>query len=142
MATTADIGHGSTFERSSDGTVGGVFAAVLAEVTSITPPKISRDTIDMTHMGSTQRWRDFVGGLKDGGEVTIEGNFEPDNANVAAALSDINTNTAGYYKITFPDGTAWGFAAFATGYEPGVPVDDKMTISLSYKLTGKPTFVA
>lgn len=141
MTTEAMIGHGSTFERSSDGTSGGAFSTV-GEVTSITPPGMSRDTPEATHMGSPEKWREFIAGLKDGGEVAVEVNFVPGNATTTSALSDLNTDTAGYYKITFPDDTEWGFAAFMTGIEPGDPIDDRMVATFTFKLTGKPAFVA
>lgn len=141
MTTNAGIGHGSEFKRSSDGTSGGTFSSV-GEITGITPPGLSRETVDATHMQSPDGFREFIGSLKDGGEVSIEVNFDPDHADVAAALADLTSSTPGYYKIVFPDTTEWGFAALMTGYETGDPLDDKMTATLTYKVTGKPTFVA
>lgn len=135
------IGHGSTFHRSSDATSGGSFATI-GEVLSITPPALSRDAVDVTHMESTERWREFIGGLKDGGEVSVELNFDPGDATTTSLLADLNANTAGYYKITFPDATAWGFAALLTGFESSDPLDDKMTATVTFKLTGKPGFIA
>jgi predicted secreted protein len=140
MTTEAMIGHGSDFQRSSDGTSGGAFATV-GEVLDITPPSLAKDAVDATHMASPDRWREFIAGLKDGGEVSLELSFIPGNASTTAALSDINSNSAGYYKIVFPDATEWGFAAIATGFEAGDPLDDKMTATLTYKLTGKPAFI-
>ncbi len=137
----AAIGHSADFQRSSDGTSGGTFATV-GQIIDLTPPSISRDAIETTHMASTERWREFIGGLKDGGEGSVEINFDPGDATTAAFLLDLNTDTAGYYKIVFPDATDWGFAAIATGFEPGVPLDDRMTGSFTVKLTGKPGFIA
>ena len=141
MSTNAAIGHNSTFQRSGDGTSGGVFEAV-AEVTSITPPSLARETVDVTDFASAERWREFIGALKDGGEVTLEVNFDPDSSDTTNWLADLNADTAGYYKIVFPDATEWGFAALMTGFEAGVPLEDKMTASVTYKLTGKPAFIA
>lgn len=141
MTTEASIGHGSLFERSSNGLSTGVFSTV-GEVLDIAPPSMTRDVVDATHMQSPERWREYIAGLKDGGEVSVEVNFVPGNAATTAALADLNTDTPGYYKITFPDDTEWGFAAFMTGIEPGDPLDDKMTATFTFKLTGKPAFVA
>lgn len=141
MSSNASIGHGSAFQRSGDGTAGGIFTAV-AGVRSISGPGLARDTIDATDMDSTERWREFVSGLKDGGEVTLEVEFDPDGTDVTNWLADINDDDAGYYKIVFPDTTEWGFAGFMTAFEPDDPHDDLMTASVTYKLTGKPAFVA
>ncbi len=139
--TNAAIGHGSAFERSDDNTSGGTFATV-GEVLNIGGPGLAKDAVDATHMASPERWREFISGLKDGGEVSVELSFDPDDATTTAALADCNSDVAGYYKVTFPDTTAWGFAAIATGLEVGVPLDDKMTATITYKLTGKPGFIA
>lgn len=137
----ASIGHGADFVRSDDGTSGGVFATV-GEILDITPPSISRDVVDRTHMQSPERWRQFLGALKDGGEAGIEIAFDPGHASTALFLNDINTDAPGYYKILFPDATEWGFAALATGFEPGNPLDDLLTATFTVKLSGKPGFIA
>lgn len=139
MSTNLTIGHGTVFQRSSDGTSGGSFSAV-AEVMSISGPGISRDAVDVTDFDSTDRFREFVGGLKNAGEVSMDIGFDPDSTDVTNFLADINTDTSGYYKIVFPDTTEWGFAALITGFEPGSPLDDKMTATVTYQLTGKPAF--
>jgi len=141
MSTNASIGHGSQFQRSSDGTSGGIFATV-AGVNSVAGPGLSRDTIDVTDMDSTNRWREHIGGLKDAGEVTLELEFDPDGSDVTNFLADINNDASGYYKIIFPDATEWGFAAILTGYEPSSPQDEKMVATVTYKLTGQPTFIS
>lgn len=141
MTTEASIGHGSLFERSSNGLSTGVFSTV-GEVLNISPPSMTRDVVDATHMQSPQRWREYIAGLKDGGEMSIETNHVPGSAATTAALADINSDTPGYYKITFPDETEWGFAAFMTGIEISDPLDDKMTATYTFQLTGKPAFVA
>ncbi len=140
MPDTA-IGFGLDFLRSDDGTVGGNFSSV-ASVLDCTPPAVSRDVVDVTHTKSVEGIREFVGGLVDPGEAVIELLFDPSDANTAEFLADINSATPGYYKIQFPDATEWGFAALATGFEPGSPLDDKMTATFTVKLTGKPGFFA
>lgn len=140
MATNAAIGHGATFAK-GDGGGSEVFTA-LAEVTSITPPNLSRDTVDATHMGSTDRWREYVAGLRDGGEVGIELNFDPGGSAQTALFASFNSNAAGNWKITFPDATEWTFSAFLTSISPAVPLDGKMTLSAGFKVNGKPAFMA
>lgn len=138
---TPGIGFGATLERSSDATSGGVFSSV-GDVFSITPPNLTREVVDVTHMASTERWREFIGGLKDAGEMTAEINMDPSDAASDAFLSDLNTDTAGYYKLTWFDADEWGFAAFVTGIAPENPLDDKVTVEVTFRLTGKPDFVA
>lgn len=139
MATAAKIGHGASFAIGDGG--GTEIFTDVAEVYSITPPNFSRDTVDATHMASTEKWREFIAGLRDPGEVKIELNFEPGGAAQDALIAKFTSNTASNYKITFPNAEAWTFSALCTAFETEVPNDDKMTATATFKLTGKPAFV-
>ena len=141
MSTAAAIGHGSAFKRSGDGTSSGTMAS-LAGVTSINGISLSRETIDVTDMDSVDRYREFIGALRDGGEVTVGMEFDPDGGDYANAISDYNSDTPGYYEIVFPDTSEWAFNGLLTGVTVDDPFDDKMTAELTYKVSGKPTFTS
>ena len=82
MAATAaatDIGFATTFGK----VVANVYTA-LAEVTELSPPELSRDSVDFTHFGSPDRHREFKPGLSDAGEVALEA--------VAALLEVVDTD--------------------------------------------------
>lgn len=141
MTTKARIGHGSVFSiATADSPTDYV---TISEVTSITPPKLSRDTIDATSNDSAEKWREFIAGLKDGGEMSVEMNFIPESSGNVRILGSFNSDRALKCKIVFPDSptTQWAFDAFCTGYEPADPVDDKMSATVTFKLTGKPDFI-
>lgn len=113
-----------------------VFTAI-ANVTDITPPGIERETIDVTTHGSPDQWREHIGGLKDGGEVSIDINYDPRvHDSLIADLDDPNPRN---YKVVWP-GTLgdWAFKAILKGFEPEAPHDDKLAASLTYKVSGKP----
>lgn len=137
--TQARIGHGSQFYVGSDSSP--ITYTAIAEITSITPPSVTRDVIDATHTGSPDQWREHIPGLKDGGEVSIEMNFVPnsDSSNILVAIQ--LDSFARDFKIVFPDGSTWVFQAFCTGFEPDAPFDDKMTATATFKVSGKPDFV-
>lgn len=140
MATEAKIGMGSRFEI-GNGADPEVFTQ-LAEVINITPPAMSRDAIDATHMLSPEMWREFIPGLKDGGEVSVEMNFIPGGAGESQIMQNLAADETRTYRITFPNGVAWEFAAFVTGFEPDTPHDDKMSATATFKVSGKPAFLA
>lgn len=142
MTTNAKIGHGSLFEI-EDTTQSPVAFVKVAEVLNITPPALARDAIDATHTESTEGWREFIPGLKDGGEVSVEMNFIPGHASLDLILA-LFSRDAGNFRITFPDSpaTVWTFSAFITGFEPEAPLEDKMTATATFKLTGKPAFIS
>jgi predicted secreted protein len=142
MTTSARIGY-STLFKSGNGATPEVYTT-LAEVTGITPPAMARDTVDATHEESPGAWREFIAGLKDGGEVSMDLNFVPGGTAAAALTAELDLDGSLATKnrqILFPDGSYFSFAAILTGFEPDAPIDDKMSASVTFKVTGKPTLV-
>jgi len=116
-------------------------AQPLAELTSIGGPNISVDTIDLTSHDSGDAFREFVAGLRDGGDISIEGNFIPsDTDGQRAFITDMKAGTKREVIITGPTGAAftWTFDAIATGYSPSYPFDGKLGFTATLKVTGKP----
>jgi len=138
----ATIGFGVLF-KTGDGGAPEVFTAAV-EVTNITPPAMSRDSVDATHELSPNAWREFIAGLKDGGDVSFDMNFIPGGATSASMMAEFALDSSAAIKnrqIVFPDGSMFTFAAFLTGYEPDAPIDDKMSATATFKVTGEPTLV-
>lgn len=131
---------GTIFERET--VTPGTYAAI-AQVANIGGPTLSRETVDATAHDSPNRWRQFIAGLRDAGEVTLELLFDPDNTGHTDLRSDLATlDTIKNYRIKFPDPTptVWTFAAWVTRFEPRAPMDEKLTASVTFKLSGVPTF--
>lgn len=142
MATSVRIGYQTLF-KTGNGASPEVFTT-LAEVTGITPPAMSRDTVDATHEESPGAWREFIAGLKDGGEVSLELNFIPGGTATSALMAELDLDGPQASKnrqILFPDGSYFTFAGILTGFEPDAPIDDKMAASVTFKVSGKPTLV-
>ena len=135
MPTSAAIGYNTDFSIYN-----GTTYVEVAEVTSITWPGYARDAIDATHMNSADQFREFIPGLMDAGEVTIELNYIPAAADVLIAA--LTANAVGQFKIQHNAGVNVVFKAIVTAYQPQAPVDDKMTASATFKVTGKPTWAA
>lgn len=136
FGTTIALGDGASPE---------VFTTI-AYVTNIEGPGLSADTIDVTSHGSTDGYRQFVQGLKDAGEVSLELNFDPDAAthvNASGGLAyEYEQGTESNYKITFPDTTVWTFPGIVTGLSPSAPMDGKLSAAVTIKVSGKPTLAA
>lgn len=130
---------GTQLER-GDGAATEVFTPI-ANVTNITPPGIERETYDVTAHDSPDGWREFIGGLKDGGEVEIELNYDPREHDVL--VSDFEDSAPRNYRIVFP-GTLgqWAFKAIMSGFESEAPHDDKLAATVTFKVSGKPTITA
>lgn len=138
MPSEAIAGVGTQFKRSDAGVSAGDYVAI-AEVNSINGPTMSRDFIDVTSLDSTGGYREFIGGFRDGGEVTLNMNFTLSSYNLM--LDDYNDPDYHYYMIVLPDSgnTTISFAAFVTDLPLSVTPDDKVTIDVTLKVTGQVT---
>lgn len=135
MTTSARIGLGAEFwlDDALD------TLTQLGEILSVTPPNSQGEDVEATHMASTNRRREYIAGLIDDGEGTFEMNYVPNSATdqiIRAALSD---GVARNYKIVVPDGsTGWAITGtcIVKGYERNVPIDDRMTATLTVRFSG------
>lgn len=132
-ATGAMIGYDSLMEISTNG---GSSWTEIGEVFNITPPSSSVDIIDATHMQSPNRDREFILGLNDPGEASFELNFIPGSATDTFLLGVKVAYALVKCRITWPNAVIWTFDGLMTGYEPSAPNDDKLTATVTFKVTG------
>lgn len=132
---------GTQFYRGNGATPTEAFTA-MANVTSVTSPERTRDTIDVTAHDSPDGWREFVGSLKDGGEVSLEINYDPSN-DTHDLDDDFDDKTPRSYRVVIlpgdPDEHTWDFKAILTQLSEEFPHDDKMSRTMTVKVSGKPT---
>ncbi len=123
----------------------------VAEVTNITGPGLSQEMIDVTSHESPD-YREYIPGIGDGGEVTFDLNYIPDNAShdaTAGILKDWEDQLSGVlstprnYKLVWTDvsNTEWIFPAWLSSFEPGANASgtEKLLASVTLKVTGQPT---
>lgn len=120
-------------------TPGGGTYEPVGSMTNLSGPSISREEIDVTAHDSPDGWREFIFGLKDGGEVSADVNYDPVMHD--PLLDDFESPDPRSYQVVFPDpaATTWTFDAGLTGFEPEAPHDDKLAASLTWKVSGPPT---
>src|SRR5690242_5957763 len=132
----ASIGYGSHFHifQTDDSPNDWVD---LREVSSITPPSSTTDMIDVTHMQSPGGRREFVPGLIDPGQCSFEMNYIPGSVGelvLLALLDEAPANRKRRCRIIYPNNVTHTFEALIQTYEPTVPVDDKMTATVTFKV--------
>ena len=138
--STGIHGHGTTLAY---------HGTTVGNIISIGGPDQSRDPIDISTMGSTDKWREFIPGMADAGELTFECNF--DGTTVSSMLNTQldatytrTTATTNNVVVTFSDTDTATFTCdgFITALGHAIPFDDKVTQSVTIKLDGSPTFAA
>jgi predicted secreted protein len=134
--TDVGIGWGGEFHLDSAGDV----LTELSEILAVALPNSQVEDVEATHMKSANRRREFVAGLIDDGEGTVEMNYVPGSATdilIRAALDDGVTRD---YKVVLPvaDGSTWEITGdcIVKGYERNVPIDDRMTATMTIRFTG------
>jgi predicted secreted protein len=124
------------------GTLLKIGANAIAELTSIGGLSLSADTIDVTTLDSPTGYRDFMQGLKDGGEVSVEGFFNPDDTNGQIALyNSFDAGTMLAYSMIFPaslNNVEWDFNAIVTAIETEASLEDAVPFKATLKVSGKP----
>jgi hypothetical protein len=142
--TQAISGFGVTFKQ-GDGEDPEVFASI-AEVKGISGPGYSLDMIDVTHLNSPGGFREFIGGLIDGGEITFDINFIPSNPThnpATGLLADLLGRRRRNYQLGFPTTPVvlWVIPGQVTNIDHDQPLEDAITASVTIKIVGLPTFV-
>ena len=114
----------------------------IAQIRDIGGPGVSMDTIDVTTHDSTDAWREFVAGLKDGGEVSLDLVYDPDSPSQTLLRTDLDGRTKASYSITLTDATPAiiTFDCFVTAFEPSAAVEDELGLSATLKVTGEPVW--
>lgn len=138
--TSAQTGMKSTFSI-GDGVDGGstTYTEVGFEITSITSPAITRETIDVTHLKSPDDFREYIAGLLDTDPATIAFNYNP---SAADALYAAMLAGKGDFRITFPNGVKMDFSGIPQSWKPGDPSTTTMAGEFTVKPSGKPVLAA
>lgn len=110
------------------------------EITNITGPGISVDEVEITNHSSSDDCKEFVPGLIDGGEFSVEGNLT--STVVTGVYDDLLARTSKSYTITFPNGMTWTFTGYPKSFETDSPVDGKLGFSATFRVTGKPVLAS
>jgi predicted secreted protein len=128
------IGYGGAF-KIGDAASPEVFTAV-ANVRSISGPSIAANAVDVTNMDSPGGYMESIKGLKDPGEITME--LVMTGAGLTALAAEMAKTGPTNYKVVYPAPVTktYSFAAFMTGMSHEAPVDDVMTVSVTYKIAG------
>ena len=131
MASSGFSGVGSTFKRNS---------VAVAEINSISGFNKTRDIIDVTTLDSTGGYREKISGFRDGGEITLNMNFT--RAGYDLFNLDFETNSANQtYVIVLSDtaATEYSFGGWVTNITLDVPLDDKVTMTVTISIDGQIT---
>lgn len=119
----------------------------VAQVRDLSGPAAVADQIEVSHRDD--RWRRYVAGMRDGGEVSFDVVFDPDHASHDPTLTDsmwgyLEEGTRSQFRLTFPGAstatTTATFYAFLSNFEITSPLEDGLNAALTLKISGEVTW--
>ena len=134
--------QGTRFQRDS-----GTEWEYIAQCKDITPPDVSRTTIDTTTIDQYEGsdpdlYKQYVGGLLESGAVELDMIFDPNSTSQRTLEADIEADNAVRYRIVYINGATRTFFGILTNIKPTNGMDDVCRQTVSIKVSGKSTYEA
>ena len=128
---SATAGKGTVMQRYNGATWDNI-----AMIRNIGGPTSSRETIDVTTLASTDGYREFIGGFRDGGDVSLSMIF--DATTYALMKTDFEDDDLQQYRIILSDtaNTTLDFSGFVTELPLDIPPDDVISCDVTIKISG------
>ena len=113
--------------------------AEIASVFNLAGPGLSRDSVEITTLDSPGGWRQKIGGLRDGGQVTFSLNFR--RSTFLIFKGDYNDDNPVQYQIILPDDAATTliFSGLVTEMPFTIPEGDRVTVDVTIEISGEVT---
>lgn len=144
MATKAIPVLGSTIKWKNTASSTGDYVGV-PEPKNVVVPQITQDYIEVTNLDSTSGFREYIAGLKDGGELGLECNYTPDGYDTANTY--FTDGTVVDFLVTLPksgtqtQGDTFEWSAVITPEMGDGPIDGEVTFTINMRVSGAVTYV-
>ena len=120
-------------------TLTGLAAGLIGNITNISGPALSLDTVDVTAHDSPAAWEEHMPTILRSGEITFDLNYSPvTHAAAGGLLLQLTTRAIDAWTIGGPMGV-WTFNGYVNKFEPGAPHDGKLSAASGIKITGAVT---
>jgi hypothetical protein len=110
----------------------------FAQVVNIPFPEVNTDEVERTHLQSPDRYREFVKGWRDAGEIQLDLRFTEASYAEALALAEDDDNMD--FQIDFPSGASIAFEGFVKTVGGQKQLEDVIAFQITIRCSGKPTF--
>lgn len=109
----------------------------IAKIQNIGGPTMSRDTVETTTLDNTDGYRTFIGGLRDGGDVSLPMNFT--EAGYLAMKADFEDDEEQKYQIVLPndENTTLEFEGLVTDLPLDIQMEEVISCDITIKVSGK-----
>jgi hypothetical protein len=111
----------------------------IEEVFSISGVGKTNELIDVTNFDSAAGTMEYIAGRADGAEFTVECNYVPGATHQPVVMTAVDSQATRLARIDYTGSSpnkTWSFSAVCLGYEISPSVDDRNTITFTFKVTG------
>lgn len=134
--SNAIIAHGTKYEV--EATLGGGDFFEIGEITNVTPPNEQADDIEVTHMQSPGRYKEFRQGLIDPGNAVFKLNNIPGDATDDFCAAWKTSGEARATRITFPNAKTRTFPAYVKSFvQDAMDPSKTITGTITVKVAGQ-----
>ena len=126
MATAASI---AKWNITHDGTN-------IEEVLSVGGFGKTNDLVDVTNLDSPAGTKEYIAGLADGAEITIECNYIDAGTGQGGLVTDVDAQATAQFVMTYNAATTYTFDAVCLGYQITPSVTEQNKISFTIKVSG------
>lgn len=116
------------------------------QVTDLSMGALTRERIDVTHLGTTNDQRSYIGGFIELGEVTFSVNYDPNQAShsgQAGGLAGLLVNGTTYLWRVQPGGSTTDpitFSGYVSNFQPNFAVGEAAAADVSIQITTLPAY--
>lgn len=119
--------------------------AQVDEATNVDGPSVKRDMVEVTNLLSPGAFKEFIGALIDGGEISCKVNYKPQSASHQAILANLNAvppQPKVPMTVIYTDSGAGIMSCnvLVQGFTGTASVAGGQLADLSFKVTGPVTF--
>lgn len=139
MTSTAQKSQGATIAV-GNGASPEVFTTI-ANITGIGGPNLEAPDIDVSDLSST--FREYLLGLPDAGTLELSGFYSQANTQHQTLRDAVQAGTAYNFKITLTEGSPLEtvtVSARVMAWSMNIAVDEAVSMEMSLKISGAPTF--
>ena len=141
MALLAALG---TLLKTGNGASPEVFTTV-SQVGNITGPGVKADTIDVSNHNQANAYKQFIAGLKEGGDVKFVLFFDPSDVTqnqtgAQGLLLLLENRVVTNFQLALPTSPAvkWSFAGLVVDFANKYDVNGALMADVTIKVSGKP----
>lgn len=112
-------------------------ASYVARLTSIEPPEMSKEEVDVTTLDSTGGYREFIPGFRDGGSLSMEGFVVLGDAGQDGLKDNYDGDVLESFTVELANGETCTFDGYVSKYKRGsAAVNEAIAFTAEVRCSG------